>query len=475
MRHLRKAAFPPTGKGKQRTVSPWAVCVILSVVTGGVHFIAVGLPALLQPHPWATHPWEIDPLQGLATEQERHRRLTEKEGAGKTTASTVPPIADVLTMTQEAGRPSWLRQLTQLNYAQQQHKAAAAARQANDGTRNVWDLFEGIWQCDTVQRLGKVGDGGKWVCDPHRFGNSKHERSSADNSKGGCVVYSFGSAGEPSFELDAHDTLGCEVHSFDPTLERSTVDSLLRAASNGTTGTAKFTFHPWGLKAAEGGGAPAAAARGNHRKGKGGGALKQESGESSYKSLRWIMAELGHSFVDILKVDIEGSEWSVFNSDLLCAASTARAPRPRSSSHLGSAGELADPTARTRALPRLPFDQVLIELHWSGSEGRSGEADLFSFMRGMHAFGFKAFHREPNVADVQRCWEYSFVRPEEPSASTTATATPAHSLRSGADSGGSGTREGEDESRGDLESFLADCKATAEIRHRNAVEWQRSL
>jgi hypothetical protein len=40
---------------------------------------------------------------------------------------------------------------------------------------------------------------------------------------------------------------------------------------------------------------------------------------SAYKTLAAVMAELGHAFVDVLKVDIEGGEWHVFNDDVLCA------------------------------------------------------------------------------------------------------------------------------------------------------------
>mmetsp|Transcript_27977 Transcript_27977/g.75821 ORF Transcript_27977/g.75821 Transcript_27977/m.75821 type:complete len:109 (+) Transcript_27977:174-500(+) len=35
-------------------------------------------------------------------------------------------------------------------------------------------------------------------------------------------------------------------------------------------------------------------------------------------------------------------------------------------------------------------------------------------MHGMFAHGFRIFHREANVLDVQRCWEYSFVRAVAP-------------------------------------------------------------
>ena len=53
---------------------------------------------------------------------------------------------------------------------------------------------------------------------------------------------------------------------------------------------------------------------------------------------------------------------------------------------------------------------MVIELHY-----RDGDAaNLWNFMHGMHAHGFRIFHREANVLDVQRCWEYSFVRAVAP-------------------------------------------------------------
>jgi hypothetical protein len=42
------------------------------------------------------------------------------------------------------------------NYQRGLHKAAQAAAVENDGTRNVWDLFEGLWQCASHARIGKV-------------------------------------------------------------------------------------------------------------------------------------------------------------------------------------------------------------------------------------------------------------------------------------------------------------------------------
>jgi len=51
---------------------------------------------------------------------------------------------------------------------------------------------------------------------------------------------------------------------------------------------------------------------------------------------------------------------------------------------------------------------VLVELHWPGPD--TGEGALFGLMRGFHAWGFRVFHREPNVANVQRCWEFAMAK-----------------------------------------------------------------
>ena len=52
--------------------------------------------------------------------------------------------------------------------------------------------------------------------------------------------------------------------------------------------------------------------------------------------------------------------------------------------------------------------QVLVELHWPGAA--DGDGALFGLMRGLHAWGFRVFHREPNVANVQRCWEFALAQ-----------------------------------------------------------------
>ena len=56
-----------------------------------------------------------------------------------------------------------------------------------------------------MRRVGRKGDGGKWVCDPHRH-----------NTSIPCLVYSFGSNNDFGFENSLLQLLpSCEVHTFD--------------------------------------------------------------------------------------------------------------------------------------------------------------------------------------------------------------------------------------------------------------------
>ena len=54
-------------------------------------------------------------------------------------------------------------------------------------------------------RLGKLGDGGKWVCDPHRI------------NKDLCLIHSVGCNGNYMFEAEIFKYVSekCQVHTFD--------------------------------------------------------------------------------------------------------------------------------------------------------------------------------------------------------------------------------------------------------------------
>ena len=112
-------------------------------------------------------------------------------------------------------------------------------------------------------------DGGKWVCGFDELG--------LRNVATGCVVYSAGSNGEDAFEREVNKAAPfCEIHVFDPTSKR--LDA--------------WKFDAVGLSHQE---------ETLHHAGK----------TFPSKPLSSLMRHRNHSFIDILKVDIDGFEWNL--------------------------------------------------------------------------------------------------------------------------------------------------------------------
>lgn len=73
-----------------------------------------------------------------------------------------------------------------------------------------WDYFLPAYNCPLKEKIGidrQLGDNGKWLCGVRTLLKKDH-----------CVVYSFGSNGETTFEQDLLRKTKCDVHVFDPTL-----------------------------------------------------------------------------------------------------------------------------------------------------------------------------------------------------------------------------------------------------------------
>eukprot|EP00727_Mastigamoeba_balamuthi_P004664 m51a1_g14196 hypothetical protein (240) ;mRNA; r:114466-115185 len=129
------------------------------------------------------------------------------------------------------------------------------------------EAFEATHECLLGEdRLGVLGDGGKWVCGMSAF--SRPERGEP------CVVYSMGSNGHWDFEQAVLELSGgrCEVHTFDKDYFEPP--------------DARIKFH----KTFVGG---------------------RDDPATNTKSVATIMRELGHSRVSILKADIETQEFPV--------------------------------------------------------------------------------------------------------------------------------------------------------------------
>lgn len=150
-------------------------------------------------------------------------------------------------------------------------KEAKAIENLDEVGRWYTNNWHPYFTCPQEQLIGTVGDGHKYVCDPHRL-------KKLDD----CLVYSVGSDGEFSFE-DALYALApnCEIHIFD---FGDYAEIMKKDFPN-----LKATLHPFGM-----------AGSGKH--------------PSNVKSMQEILARLGHEGrrIDILKVDCEGCEWDSY-------------------------------------------------------------------------------------------------------------------------------------------------------------------
>lgn len=147
---------------------------------------------------------------------------------------------------------------------------------------HVWyyENYEPNFTCPHERRIGGMGDGPKWVCDPHRI-----------QQKGSnCLVYSVGSNGDFNFEESVFKEIhpDCEVHTFDPEM---------RGGNFGDKAPDKVHYHAWGFENE----VNAEALNANGRRGK-------------YKTMKQTIEELGHvgRVIDLFKIDCEGCEWSTY-------------------------------------------------------------------------------------------------------------------------------------------------------------------
>jgi hypothetical protein len=151
-------------------------------------------------------------------------------------------------------------------------KESAVPVPANNWYQNH---FEPEFSCRHERRVGRKGDGGKWVCDPYRI---------ADSSKG-CLVYSIGSSGDASFEKSVKSEISeaCEIHTFD--INKSHVRPSGQVVDYAAELKLLATFHNYGIGTAQ----------------------QAKASPTKYKTLKQIMKELGHEgrTVDIFKVRSE--------------------------------------------------------------------------------------------------------------------------------------------------------------------------
>ncbi|KAH8819121.1 methyltransferase domain-containing protein [Xylogone sp. PMI_703] len=135
---------------------------------------------------------------------------------------------------------------------------------------NIWDLIPASFNCPVdIERIGRIGDGGKWVC-----GMSRYETTTKP-----CIVYSFGIQNESSFEQELLSRTHCRLWGYDYSVEDfgPILDNLNRE---------KATFMQAGI-----------AGKSN------------PTGHPPFYSILDLMSMNGHEYIDLLKIDIEFAEF----------------------------------------------------------------------------------------------------------------------------------------------------------------------
>lgn len=123
------------------------------------------------------------------------------------------------------------------------------------------------------------------------------------------VVCSFGVGNDISFDLELIRRFGATVHGFDPSPEA------IRFISGQVDLPSRYRFHPWGLGPIDGeaeffrpvNGAMYSLAAATQQNGAGRVSLP-------VKRLSTILQTIGAEFIDVLKMDIEGAEYSLIDS-----------------------------------------------------------------------------------------------------------------------------------------------------------------
>jgi len=126
------------------------------------------------------------------------------------------------------------------------------------------------------------------------------------------IVYSFGIGEDISFDLDIIQKHNCSVHGFDPTPK--SIDWIKQNCP-----TDKFIFHKYGISDKSGYETFYLPKNPNHISGSAtiqDNINTQTAMQVEMKKLSDIMEELHHTHIDILKIDIEGSEYNVIDNIL---------------------------------------------------------------------------------------------------------------------------------------------------------------
>ncbi|SPO06822.1 uncharacterized protein DNG_09516 [Cephalotrichum gorgonifer] len=232
---------------------------------------------------------------------------------------------------------------------------------------NVWDFARPSFFCPhDLERVGKLGDGGKVVCGMSRYEKEAPGPSSAENPAREMVIYSLGVNRDSSFEEAMMERTNVQIWGYD-----FSVDSWASEVAKGPfTSRAHFTKAGIGKET-------------------------DPKRDPPFYTVQDLMKANGHEYVDIIKMDIEGAEFDALTSFV--------------EHTIKEAGDKQ---------PVLPFGQLLLEVHfWTDKEQLHIPRKLETWMKwwsSLEELGLRPVNNEDNwIGDVAfgkaRFMEYTLI------------------------------------------------------------------
>jgi Methyltransferase domain len=228
----------------------------------------------------------------------------------------------------------------------------------------LWDFFPAVYTCPhDIQRVGRLGDGGKWVC-----GMSLYEKTPApevSHPTAGTIIYSFGVNEESTFEAEMLARIpSAQIFAYD------------------------FSVTKFGPQL------PDIYASRAHFKQVGLGKTDEVNRKPPFFTLSTLMNQNNHSYIDILKIDIEGAEYAAFDAFM-------------------DSYEASGATT-------LPVGQVMIELHLLDDQSVNFER-FTNWWERLESFGMRPTWLEVNLLAVTlgkgktdpRCVEYVWINAKD--------------------------------------------------------------
>ncbi|KAK7006155.1 Methyltranfer-dom domain-containing protein [Favolaschia claudopus] len=205
----------------------------------------------------------------------------------------------------------------------------------------LWDFFVPAFTCPfPMYRVGTLADGGKWVCGLDRVLRNRPKP----------IIYSlnYQTALYSSFEVDMlQRSPGCHIYGFD-------ANATKEAPSTWPWGETDLVINP-SFKSR---------VHFNHF-------AVADLSAMKYRSLPSIMRHFGHDWIDILKIDLEGSEFATLVSII----------------------------ADTQDKP-LPFGQLLLEVHIGWSEDMTTVGHFEKWFSRLEHAGLRPYYFEVSMLDV---------------------------------------------------------------------------